>query len=170
MDARRRPAVPGWDARLSIAAPLRKIAVAVNGPHFHPYPAVMWCAVIFPNRRRKFRSWALGLTRCDVHADVARIHGTETPVLELSYACSGKDRVLKLKFSSLDDMNDWWCALSATQQLLLALAILNIGIGLHLLDNARTAAARGSLFALNLNRDAREAVRQAERRGQQRSS
>lgn len=49
----------------------------------------------------------LELTRCDVHADVARIHGTETPVLELSYASSGKDRVLKLKFSSLDDMNDW---------------------------------------------------------------
>jgi len=63
--------------------------------------------------RRDKRGW-LELRRCDVHADVSRIHGRETPVLELCYG----GRVLKLRFASLDDMSAWWSDLSATQELL----------------------------------------------------
>lgn len=76
----------------------------------------------FGDRARTDKRGWLALGECDVHADVARIHGRETPVLELSYDdVDGRDRSLRLKFASLDDMNDWWCALSATQQLLLQL-------------------------------------------------
>ena len=71
-------------------------------------------------KRSEKRGW-LELRRCDVHADVSRIHGLETPFLELCYEEPGASkhrRALKLRFESLEDMSAWWSDLSRAQQLL----------------------------------------------------